>query len=130
MKFSVLQSVDIFLFGGTNRTDATKKVKGVDDSNAVTSTDTWYSIEATDSIIMVVLPHKDKYDAKFETEYYTDGEEYEIYWQIYNEYFTGEDGMQNLIFAGVCAVLMALLIFFVLGGTIKNAIVACCCSKK
>lgn len=38
--------------------------------------------------------------------------------------------MTNLIFAGVCAVLMALLIFFVLGGTIKNAIVACCCSKK
>ena len=59
----------------------------------MTSTDTWYSIEATDSIIMVVLPQKDKYDAAFEMEYYTDGEEYEIYWQIYNEYFTGEDGM-------------------------------------
>ena len=79
---------------------------------------------------MVALPQKDKYDVTFEMEYYTDGVEYEIYWQIYNEYFTGEDGMQNLIFAGVCSGLVVLLFIFVLGGTIKNAIVACCCSKK
>lgn len=80
VRFPVKKSVDIFLFGGIDSTDATKNVTGVSPNNEVTSTDTWYSIEASDNIIMVVLPHYDKYDVAFEIEYYTDGIEYEIYW--------------------------------------------------
>ena len=46
----------------------------------VTSTEDLYSIEATDNIVMVVLPHYDKYDVSFELQYYTDGVAYEWYW--------------------------------------------------
>ena len=33
IRFPVMQSVDIFLFGGVNSTNATKKVTGVDETN-------------------------------------------------------------------------------------------------
>lgn len=63
-------------------------------------------------------------------EFYTDGIEYEIYWQIYNEYFGGPDGRNRLIFAGVCAILIVVLIIVVFGSAIKKAICAICCKKR
>lgn len=56
------------------------------------NSDDVYSIEASDNLILVILPQYDKYDVAFELEYYTDGELEPFYWQYYNQYFTGPNG--------------------------------------
>ena len=85
-------NVDIYLLGGDNQTVAELAVEGTNPENLVINLNEDHSLDATNNLIIIVLPKYDMPLTDFEMEYYTDGVLYEWYWAIYNEYFGGPDG--------------------------------------
>jgi len=127
LKFTKLQTgVTVHLRSSNGITNSTSvPISGLTLGTPVV--DEIYEVNQGDPFIVTVIPQQGATQTGFEFKYWTDGDEYEIYWQYYHDwFFKNPEGQSMMYIAAGCLGFLVLLILCCLGVCCKM----CCCSNS
>ena len=109
-----MRNLDIYLFGGENQTNANQKVEGTDSDNKVSDVNLDYRVDAQSNLVLIVIPHKEKYDTLIDIKYSIDGVRRSKWNYLIASNFSNEAGLARQIFTITCVSLIILITFVVI----------------